>query len=299
MMMDRSRMVGRWRGLAAVCAWLGATMLAAPAAAAPVHIVTSFYPMYVATLNVAAGLPGVQVTNLTPPITGCLHDYQLSPQDMITLTGADVFVVNGAGMEAFLDKAVQHNRRMKVVDASAGIELIRSGPAGEENPHVWVSVGEHLRQVANIARGLSQADPPHAAGYAANAAAYTAKLEALRQEMHEALAALRGRPIVTFHEAFPYFAREFGLRVAAVVEREPGSEPNAQELAETIRTVRQVGVRALFAEPQYPAKAAELIARETQAKVYTLDPAVSGPLQADAYLVIMRRNLQVLREALQ
>jgi zinc transport system substrate-binding protein len=291
---------GRWR-LLALGAWLAAAALPAQPASQPVQIVTSFYPMYVATLNVAAGLPGVQVVNMTRPVTGCLHDYQLAPEDMITLTTAAVFVVNGAGMESFLDKAVRHNRSMAVVDASAGIELIRGGGAGEGdvNPHVWVSVSDHLRQVANIAAGLAKADPARAARYAANAAAYGTQLEALRAEMHEALAAARGRPIVTFHEAFPYFAREFELRVVAVVEREPGSEPNAQELAATIRTVRTAGVRALFAEPQYPVKAAELIARETQAKVYTLDPVVSGPLQADAYLVIMRRNLRVLREALQ
>lgn len=297
----RGRLTSRGWRLAALGAWLAAAALQAQPGAKPWRIVTSFYPMYVATLNVAAALPGVQVINMTRPVTGCLHDYQLAPEDMITLTTADVFVINGAGMESFLDKAVRHNRHMAVVDASAGIDLIRAGaaPDGEANPHVWVSVSDHLRQVASIAAGLAKADPARAARYAANAAGYSTQLEALRAEMHQVLAAARGRQIVTFHEAFPYFAREFGLRVVAVVERDPGSEPNARELAETIRTVRAAGVRALFAEPQYPVKAAELIARETRAKVYTLDPAVSGPLQADAYLVIMRRNLQVLREALQ
>ena len=291
---------GRCGRLVGLVGGLLAGALQAQPEAKPWRIVTSFYPMYVATLNLAAGLPGVQVVNLTRPITGCLHDYQLAPEDMITLTTADVFVVNGAGMESFLDKAGRHNRRMVVVEASAGIDLIRSGGAAEGavNPHVWVSISDHMLQVANLATGLAKADPAHATGYRANATVYSAQLEVLRGEMHAALTAARGRAIVTFHEAFPYFAREFGLRVAAVVEREPGSEPNAQELAATIRTVRAAGVQALFAEPQYPMKAAELIARETRAKVYTLDPAVSGPLQADAYLVIMRRNLQVLREAL-
>lgn len=294
------RHCGRPVRLAALGVCVAAAALQAQPGAKPVRIVTSFYPMYVATLNVAAALPGVQVINMTRPVTGCLHDYQLAPEDMVTLTTADVFVINGAGMESFLDKAVRHNRHMAVVEASAGIDLIRTGvgPEGEANPHVWVSISDHIRQVANIAAGLAKADPARAARYAANAAAYKTQLEALRAEMQQALAGARGRQIVTFHEAFPYFAREFGLQVAAVVERDPGAEPNAQELAETIRTVRALGVRALFAEPQYPLQAAELIARETGAKVYTLDPAVSGPPQADAYLVIMRRNLRVFKEAL-
>ena len=106
------------------------------------------------------------------------------------------------------------------------------------------------------------------------------------------------RDIVTFHEAFPYFAKEFDLRIAAVIEREPGPEPAAAELAQTIDLVRASGVKALFAEPQYPARAAESIARETGARVYTLDPAVTGPMDADAYIHIMDANLRVLEEAL-
>jgi len=83
-----------------------------------------------------------------------------------------------------------------------------------------------------------------------------------------------------------------------VIEREPGSEPSAAELARTVEIVKSHKVKALFAEPQYPAKAARTVARETGIPVRTLDPAVSGPLAPDAYLKAMERNLAVLREAL-
>ena len=88
------------------------------------------------------------------------------------------------------------------------------------------------------------------------------------------------------------------MHIAAVIEREPGSEPSARELAQTITLVRKAKVKALFAEPQYPSKAAEAIARETGAKLYTLDPAVTGPMRDDAYITIMTRNFSELRKAL-
>jgi zinc transport system substrate-binding protein len=112
------------------------------------------------------------------------------------------------------------------------------------------------------------------------------------------LAPYRGARIITFHEAFPYFAREFGLIIAAVVEREPGSAPNARELAESIDSIKKKEVKALFSEPQYPASAADAIARETGMKIYVLDPAVTGPDDPDAYISIMEQNLKTLQEAL-
>ncbi|MFH1026761.1 MAG: metal ABC transporter substrate-binding protein [Pseudomonadota bacterium] len=266
------------------------------AATKPVRITTSFYPMYIATLNVAKGVPGVEVRNLTKPMTGCLHDYSITTDDMKQLSKTDIFIVNGAGMESFLDKVVKQLPKIKIVSASDGIELIKG--AEGDNPHIWVSVSLHIKQIRNVASKLAEADPPHAKQYSDNAAAYVAKLEKLRAEMHKGLDGLKTHDIITFHEAFPYFAKEFGLNIAAVIEREPGSEPNAKELAATITLVKKAKVTALFAEPQYPAKAAQTIARETGAKLYTLDPAVTGSMKDDAYIRIMTKNLSELQKAL-
>ncbi len=271
---------------------LVAALLAAESPAAPLRILASFYPVYIATLNVAGNVPDVEVANLTPPFTGCLHDYSLSPRDLKELAQADVLVVNGLGMESFIDEAVKQTRGLAILDASEGIEPV------DGNPHAWVSISLAMKQVRNIADGLAQADPAHADLYRRNAGNYLAKLDALRAKMHAQLKDLKTRDIITFHEAFPYFAGEFDLRILAVVEREPGSEPNARELAETIDLVRQSGAAALFAEPQYSAKAVDMIAAETGAKVYTLDPAVTGENDPDAYIDIMERNLGTLSEAL-
>jgi zinc transport system substrate-binding protein len=252
--------------------------------------------MYIATLNVTKGITGVEVRDLTKPMTGCLHDYSITTDDMKQLTKTDIFVVNGAGMESFLDKVIKQQPNIKIVSASNGIGLLKAVEGA--NPHVWVSVSLHIKQVQNIASQLALADPRHAKQYGRNAATYVAKLKKLRSDMHAGLKDLKSRDIITFHEAFPYFAKEFGLHIAAVIEREPGSEPSARELAETITLIKKAKVKAMFAEPQYPAKAAQAIARETGAKLYTLDPVVTGPMKDDAYIVIMTKNLSELRKAL-
>ena len=289
--------------LASLCLLLtgcGSTNTAGGGKDGSFHIVTSFYPMYVATINITQGVDGVTVTNMTKPQTGCLHDYQLMTEDMKTLEKADAFVINGAGMESFLDKVVEQQKNLKIIDASKGIELLKDDD--EENPHVWLSVTDAILQVKNIAEQLKAADPKHADAYEKNAAAYIKKLEALKAEMHAELDTVPNKDIVTFHEAFPYFAKEFGLNIISVVEREPGTEPTPAELQATIEQVKKLPVKVLFTEPQYSPSAAETIARETGAKIYTLDPVVTGEANdqaINAYIDTMKKNMETLKTALQ
>ena len=278
----------------------GADKAAEKKTAEPFRIVTSFYPMYLATINITDGVNGVEVYNMTKPQTGCLHDYQLMTEDVKTLEKADAFVINGAGMEDFMDKVTEQQKKLKVIDASRGIELIHDDEG--DNPHVWLSVTDAIQQVRNIADQLKEADPAHADAYEKNAAAYIEKLTALKSEMHAALDNVPHKDIVTFHEAFPYFAKEFNLNIIGVVEREPGTEPTPTELQETIEQVNALPSKVLFTEPQYSPAAAETIARETGAKIYTLDPVVTGeatPAAKNAYIDMMKANMKVLQEALQ
>lgn len=262
------------------------------------QIVTSFYPMYLATLNVAQGIAGVEVHNLTAPQTGCLHDYQMTSADRVRLATADIFVVNGAGMESFMDKVMRQLPALQVINASVNLPLLKGDGSAGDNPHVWLSVTLHIGQISNIVTQLARADPSHAVQYRANGADYIARLDRLRSTLYAGLQNVKTRDILTFHEAFPYFASELNLHVIAIIEREPGSEPSARDLAHTIEIIRKKQISAIFAEPQYPVKAAATIARETGVQLYTLDPIVTGPLCADAYIDIMTRNLHELKKAL-
>jgi len=266
------------------------------------RIVTSFYPMYIDVINITKGVDGVEVVNMTKPQTGCLHDYQLTTEDMKTLETADAFVVNGGGMESFLDKAAAQNKNMKIINASDSEDINFLKDGDEDNPHVWLSVTYSIAQVKAITKQLAEADPAHADAYKKNALDYVMKLEKLRDDMHASIDPLPHKDIVTFHEAFPYFAKEFKLNIISVVEREPGTEPTPAELEKIIAQVNALPVKVLFTEPQYSPAAAETIARETGAKIYSLDPVVTGeatPDAADAYIDAMRKNMETLQQALQ
>lgn len=260
------------------------------------RVVTSFYPMDIMAMNVLKDAKGIALANLAPPTVGCLHDYSLTPDDMRKLEKADILIANGAGMESFLGRVTQKYPHIRIVELARGIPLIRG--QGGPNPHVFVGIGNAITQVKNLSQFLSRVDPGNAPLYEKNSREYIARLEALRREMHDVLDAYRGTPIVTFHEAFPYFAEEFGLKIVGVIEREPGSAPSARELADTIGIIKKLRVKALFSEPQYPAAAAETIARETGVPLYLLDPAVTGPATPNAYIDIMRKNLTTLKDAL-
>ncbi len=260
-------------------------------------IVTSFLPMYIFTANLVVGVDGVSLSNMASPDVGCLHDYQLLPADMIKIESADIFVFNGAGMEGFLVELAGENGDVTLIDASEGIELLPMAD-GTDNPHVWLSVRLAIQQVRNISRSLQAADPGHQALYKANEEMYVKKLAAIDDLYRERLKTLGRRDIITFHEAFPYLADEYGMTIAAVIEREPGSEPSAAALAQTIDLIRQTGTPALFAEPQYSPIIAQTIAAETNAQIYNLDPIVTGKAAAGTYEEKMMANLDVLVLAL-
>ena len=265
-------------------------------------IVTSFYPIYLDVINITRGVSGVEVVNLTPPQAGCLHDYQLTPEDMKTLETADIFVVNGLGMESFLDKVTEARPDLKIINASDSPEIVPIMEDGVPNPHVWTSLTYSIQQVKNILRQLSEIDPERAEKYRMHALDYVDELTTLRDEMHISLTMLPNKDIVTFHEAFAYFASEFNLNVVAVIESEPGTEPTPQELAETIEKINSLPVKVIFTEPQYSPKAAETIARETGAQIFELDPVVTGEAKPENlldYVDRMLANTITLAKALQ
>ncbi len=264
-----------------------------------IKITATFYPLYVSLLNITDGVEGIELSLLAPPDTGCLHDYQLTTKDMKKIENSNILVANGAGMEDFIEKILE-TKKDSLIIASEGFELTDS------NSHVWVSPEGAIHQTQRIVEGLSHLDPSNATKYVMNGNAYLLKLQNLRNHMHSILDEYSGKKIVTFHEAFPYFASEFNLEIASVIEREPGEAPGPKELKEQISEINSIisdgNKIALFAEPQYSSSAAEIIAKETGLKVYELDPCVTGNLKSeyikDSYITAMKKNAEVLKEAL-
>ena len=283
-----------------------------PVLACAETVVTSFYPIYLFALNLLNGIDGVEVANMAEPGTGCLHDYQLQTGDMKLLARADAFLINGAGMEGYLSGVFDAFPALPVVDASAGVHLLEDcadhdhdhdehdGHDHAFNAHIWLDAGNAIQMVNNLADGLTAALPVHAEAIAANREDYIARLTDLDAELEAALSAVPHKDIITFHEAFPYFAEAYGLHVAAIINRDPDDALSPRQLAELCKMVITLGTPPLFTEPQYEDMAAQTIVRETGASLYNLDPIVTGPA-TDAPLTlyedVMRQNLAVLLEA--
>ncbi|MBR2602281.1 MAG: zinc ABC transporter substrate-binding protein [Clostridia bacterium] len=281
-----------------------------PAASLGETIVTSFYPIWLLALNLADGVPELEVRNLAAPGTGCLHDYQLQTGDMKVLSEADLFLVNGAGMESYLDHVFSAFPDLPVAEAAAGIPLLTETDAltigeneddGEINAHIWLSAANAAVMAENLAKAMEAQFPDRQEKIEDNRKALQARLLALDQELRDGLSGLPRKEIITFHEAFPYFARAYGLDIVAVVNREPGETLTPAQLAQLAEAIVALDAPPLFVEPQYEDLSARTLAAETGAAIYTLDPVVTGPeedVPPDYYETVMRRNMETLREAL-
>lgn len=290
---------------------LALCLMATPVFALAETAVTSFYPIWIFALNLTEGIDEIEVVNLAAPDTGCLHDYQLQTGDMKALAKADLFLVNGAGMESYLDVVRKDFPDLPVTVASEGIEFLAGqnameiGEAEEEegvNSHIWLDAANAAAMSANLAEGLRNAFPQYADRITENETAYVEKLMALDSELREKLSGLKKNGIVTFHEAFPYFAKAYGLEVLAVVNKEPGETLTVKQMAELTEAVKALGLPPLFTEPQYEDLNARTLVQETGAQVYSLDPVVTGPeedVPLDLYEQVMRQNAETLLEALQ
>jgi zinc transport system substrate-binding protein len=270
-------------------------------------VLTSFAPIHSLALNVAGDAAEVSV--LIPPATGP-HDYAFSPRDLTKIAQADVLIVNGVGLESWLDKGIKAagKRDLRIVDSSRGIDLItgiemrnlagtKSEPdpdAGGPNPHIWLSPRNAILQVRNICEGLAARDPQNAQVYRNNADAYVDRLMALDADILAATRVLPNKTLITFHDTFPYFARDYGYTVAATFEEFPGKEPSPRAIKQLREIIESAHVAALFSEPQYSAKAMQVFAQEFRIPVVQLDPMETGDGGKDFYERVMRRNLETL-----
>ncbi len=286
---------------------LGLTVLFAPPRTedTSVNIVTSFYPVYIAALNVAGDIDGVTVTNMVDSQTGCLHDYQMSPQDRSVLDAADVLVINGAGAEPFLRPVLVQMPQLPVIDLSEGQTLLESGHVhdhdhehvhdGEDesattdtNSHLWVSPLRYRQQVETLTTALCQADPSHAAQYEANAAAYLQKIDAVWTRMQAAVSPFADLPTVLFHDSLGYAAEDLELSVAAALNVGEDSGASTQALRHAEDVLVNADKAMLLYDAQYTSVPyAYLRDLPRTAIVITVNTAVSGADDPDAWLVAM------------
>lgn len=301
-----------WSGLAC----LAAGMWAANSPGAPPRVLCSTFPVYQITRNVTAGREGMAVELLLPAALGCPHQYAVKPADLEKLSRADLLVLNGLGLEEFLEPQIRSaGERLKVVDSSLGIgDLLPAAGAGSRpahadcagcahdddvNPHLFASPRRIARIAIRIAEALAEADPAGAELYGRNARAYAERMDKLAGEMAARVAAFPNRRIVQPHGVFDYLARDTGLEIVAVTQAH-GQEPSAAEMLSLLKRIREVKAAAVVTEPQYSPRAGQTLAREAGLPVLPLDPAASGPEAAplDYVETVMKANLEALQSAL-
>jgi len=252
------------------------------------------------------------VVSALMPVGADPHSFEPTPADAARVAASDVLIVNGARLEAFLDRMLANaGDQHRIIVASAGLtsrqprpgEPPLDDPAGD--PHFWLDPNNVIEYVHNIRDGLSQADPPGASVYAANAQAYAGQLQELDRWIGEQVGQLppERRLLVTDHETLGYFADRYGFRVVGTIIPSVSSEasPSAQQLAQLVEQIRASGVRAIFLESGSNPQLADQIARETGVKVvndlYTHSiSAANGP--APDYIKMMRYDVTQIVEAL-
>ncbi len=266
--------------------------------------VTSCYPVYIMTLNVTDGIENVEVVPMSEGHSGCMHNFQIQSRDLQNIEKSSAFITNGAGFEPFIDKVINEMPKINVIDSSAGIELLCNehhhehehgeSCSDEHNSHIWMSVSNYIRQVKNISEGLIKIDSKNAEKYKSNAENYIRKLEALKSEIHEELKDVEKRNIVVFHDAFPYFAKEFNLNIITIGSGDWEQELSAKEMADIVETIKHLGVSQIFIEGEI-SETVKAIAAETGTQIITLNAATSGDSTKDSYINIMRENVQALK----
>ncbi len=255
--------------------------------------VTSFYPMYIAAKNIIGGCEGVKLQNLSEPQTGCLHDYQLTAEDMKLLSSADVFIVNGGGIESFLTDVASEYPDLKIINACENVEL------EDDNAHAWMSMEKYMVQLQTIRDGLIQADPEHEDVYRENESGYAGQVRELMDEARDLEEILAGQPVVIFHEAYEYMADEYGLTVAGVMDLDEERQVSAGEAADILSAIEENHVAVILAEELYGQDMGDMMEAQTDVKVVYLDTLTRGGYEADSYLNGMKNNIALLREAFQ
>jgi zinc transport system substrate-binding protein len=204
------------------------------------------------------------------------HTFEPTPSQMREVAKADLYVMNGAGLEFWMNKVLKVNKKMAIVDSSKGVALLQES-GGEMDPHIWISLRNAGLQVNNICSGLVQVDPTNKDYYTKNRDNYLQKLQSLDEELSRSFISTKSKIFIVHHPAWAYFARDYGLEEVPLMENE--KEPGPKYLGEVVDLAKKNNIMTIFVEPEYNPKAAEVIAREMNASIISLDPLAKNYLE--------------------
>lgn len=288
-------------------------------------VVASIFP--ITDMARQIGGEDVDVTTIVPA-GASPHTFELKPSLVRKFASAKVFLMIGAGLEYWADQLVHSSgRKILPVILSDGVKLIQSteshhdeaaehpsSPSGKSrhakhdhdhdhgggNPHIWLDPQLAKLMAARIQEAFSAADPDHAVVYAHRTREFLDRLDVLDREIADNVALFKIRQVVSFHSSWDYFIARYGLTLAGVIEKSPGRNPTPREIADIVSSIRSFQIRAVFAEPQFSPKVANVIASEAGVKVLILDPLGGETITGrNSYFDLMRYNLHIMKETMQ
>lgn len=289
------------------------------------NVLVSFPPLYCFAANVA----GEHARVLSLLTTVGPHDFSPSGRDVLKARKADLFLVNGLGLDDWFSKIANSsgNSRLKVVEVGetlpedklldAGAEEHDHGHGrgeeghhhhhhGDHDPHVWLGIDQAMLMVEKIRAELSAAAPEHKAAYQDNASRYLEQLKQLREYGQKKFAGCKNRNIIATHDSLGYFAKTFDLKVIENLMPQPGVEASGAKLAELVKAVKEHNVQAITVEPQYSQATAQTLQKQLQKELGRNIPLVTfntletveGNLDKDYYINQMQDNIDALAKAL-
>jgi ABC-type Zn uptake system ZnuABC Zn-binding protein ZnuA len=282
--------------LAAACG----LSVASPSTAATLRVVTT--TTVFADIVKQIGGDDVTVDSIIPAGVGP-EDYEPKPADARRLSEADLVVSNGVGLDDFLEGIIEASGKEGVERLVLGEGIPTVTVDGEENPHFWLDpILVERYYLPAIRDKLSKLRPEAAGDFAAATEAYAARLRELDAANIEKIATIPSgrRKLVTFHDAFPYFADHYGFELIGVILENPGQEPSAADLAALVAKVKAAKVPAVFSEAQFDPKLAQTLADEAGVTkvVTTLYNDALGPSPADTYIGLMTWDVDEIVKAL-
>jgi zinc transport system substrate-binding protein len=257
-------------------------------------VAATIYPLYDMARNVAE--EDVEVKLILPP-GASPHLFEFSPKRLAELQNVKAVFAIGHGLDHWATQITNVVKGARVILVDQGIDL-RTFEDGSTDPHYWLHLGNARKITENIAKELSQIDPAHEGAFKSNAQVYNEKLVAKEQQLRQALAPARGRPILTFHDAWFYFAEDFGLKIVGTFEPSAGEEPTPRFLAALQGKIEEKEIHIIFIEPQLSTAVLKSFAEDNHLSIAELDP-LGGVEGRTTYLDLMEFNANSVRQAIE
>ncbi|MCR4955467.1 MAG: metal ABC transporter substrate-binding protein [Lachnospiraceae bacterium] len=264
-----------------------------------ITVITSFYPMYIAADNLLQGVDGVTLQNLSEPQTGCLHDFQLTPEDMKLLSTADVFVINGSGAETFIADVIKQYPKLKVIDATKNFENLSSHIDEETAMHAWMDPYLYGLEIKNISDGLKGVLKEQETELTGNEKTYLSQIKKLQNRVKSLRQTLKGRDVILFSEAYLGFADTLGLNNVYLMDLDEERQVSSGEVAKVMNAIEESKDVFVLAEDPYGKDLGTTVKKERDVEVLYIDTLTRGDYNRHRYVEGMQANLDLIKELIE